>query len=610
MTPIVRRAWAVYFSIALLAATSACKGKPASVEELYTTRTAALGYLRRNQLPEAEAEFKKLTELAPDDPLGYANLGLTYLQGARYPEAEKQLRRARELDPGSTEVGLMLAKLYALTGRATEARATLEQLRRDTVGDAHVLYALAQLDAKQGDDASARRYRDRLRDVLEVAPANLATRLALVQAFARGGAADSAVRELEEVRRIPPEPPKEARAYLDSAIQQLRAGDLPRARTALDHLSRLMEVTAPYQASLEEVKWSEGPIAGRPVLTFAPKDFISTRGPRTHATVDSARFADATLDAGFASSDARAGAPSALAAGDVDGDGRDDLFISTGTAAGKAAVHLYRVQGGSVQDATERSRIVLPQGAAFATFADYDNDGWLDLFVIGGEGRGHLFRNAGNGTFAEVTTKAAIGDVKGARKALFVDLDHDGDLDLLLVGGAQRTVYRNNLDGTFTESTASFGLAGGESRDAAFGDFDGDGRVDLFITSDQGSDALLHNGGAQHFSDVTASSGLASGGGSGPTAVGDYNNDGFLDLVVTSAKGDEPSLLLNKGDGTFARDIRSSAAMQALRSSAGSAVVFVDYDNDGWLDLVVGTSATGGKGSAGLFLFRNDGTGR
>jgi len=98
-----------------------------------------------------------------------------------------------------------------------------------------------------------------------------------------------------------------------------------------------------------------------------------------------------------------------------------------------------------VRDGTDRSGISLPQGASYATFADYDNDGWLDLFVIGGEGRGHLFRNRGNGTFEEVTAKAGIADVKGARKALFVDLDHDGDLDLLLVGSTL-TVYRNNLE--------------------------------------------------------------------------------------------------------------------------------------------------------------------
>ena len=389
-----------------------------------------------------------------------------------------------------------------------------------------------------------------------------------------------------------------------------------------------MEVTAPYQASLDDVKWTEGPIAGRPVLTFAPKYFISLRGVRDRATADLAKFTDVTNDAGLASTETRTGAaaaperqdgPTALAAGDVDGDGTDDLFVSTWSPAGareaggwRSVAHLYRVQGGFVRDATERSGISLPQGAAYATFADYDNDGWLDLFVIGGEGRGHLFRNRGNGTFVEVTAKAGVADVRGARRAVFLDLDHDGDLDLLLVGNGQRTVYRNNLDGTFTEATASFGLAGGgDSRDAVFGDFDGDGRIDVFVTNEHGSDALLHNGGAQRFSDVTVASGLATSGGSGAAAAGDYNNDGFLDLFVASTNGGEPALWLNKGNGTFTRDRRSSAAVQALRSTAGLAATFVDYDNDGWLDLVVaGTSAAKADGAAKLFLFRNDRTGR
>jgi Flp pilus assembly protein TadD len=235
---------------------------------------AGLGYLQRNQLPEAESSFKKLTKLAPDDPLGYADLGLTYLQAGRYPEAEKQLKRARELDPGSSEVGLALARLFSLTGRASEARATLEQLRRDTTGNAHVLYALAELEAHERDARAARRYEDRLRDVLAVAPANLVARLKLVDAFAQRAEADSAIRHLEEVRRIPPEPPREARIYLDSSIQLLRAGKPAEARQTLDRLFGLMEVTVPYQASMDEVKWTEGPIAGRPVLTFAPKNFI------------------------------------------------------------------------------------------------------------------------------------------------------------------------------------------------------------------------------------------------------------------------------------------------------------------------------------------------
>ena len=618
------RTWrrrAVFLGVTLIAAAAACRPERAPVEELYTTRTLGLSYLQRNQLAEAEAEFKKLTELAPDDPAGYADLGLTYLQAGRYADAERQLRRAQELDPASTETGLALAKLYSLTDRSTQARAELERLRRDTTGSARVLYALAELDARQRDSTAARRYEDRLRDVLARAPANLAVRLKLIGALVRRGEADSAVRHLEEVRRIPPALPREAAPHLDRAIQLLRAGNLAEAGTAVERLVRVLEVTAPYQASLDEVRWIEGPIPGRLIVTFAPKSFISERGVRERADVGLAKFIDATDEAGFAPAEPPSGAPAAgrpegstaLAAGDVDGDGIDDLFVATWSPARRASVaRLYRVQGGFVRDVTDRSNIPLAQGATFATFADYDNDGWLDLFAIGGDGRGHLLRNNGDGTFAEVTATARVGDVKGSRKALFVDLDHDGDLDLFLVGPAGRIVYRNNLDGTFTEATAGFGLANGAgARDAVFGDFDRDGRIDVFVTSESGSDALLHNDGVQRFRDATATSGLASTGGSGAVAVGDYNNDGSLDLFVTKTNGDEPALWLNKGDGTFARDGRSSTAVQALRAIAGQSATFIDHDNDGWLDLIVGgTPLRSGQTARGVFLLRNDGTGR
>src|SRR5688572_5662443 len=613
MTHMARRARFVFFGAALTA-TIGCRPERAPVEELYTTRTLGLSYLQRNQLPEAEAEFKKLIRLAPDDAAGHADLGLTYMQAGRYAEAEAQLRRARRLDPGNVEIGLALAKLYSLTRRQPDARTTLEELQRDPANSARVLYALAELDASQDDSASRRRYEERLRDVLAIAPANLAVRLKLIDALARRGAADSAVRHLEEVRRIPPEPPPEARAYLDSVIQHLRAGDRTASRGALDRLLQLMEVTTQYQASLDEVRWAEGQIPGRLILAYAPKSFVSLTGVRDRPTVELAKFTDATSEAGFAATaaTARPGGATALAAGDVDGDGVDDLFVSGPAAAGQPAARLYRVQGGFVQDVTERSNVALAQGATYATFADYDNDGWLDLFVIGGERRGHLFRNRGNGTFDETTATAGVATVNDVRKALFVDLDHDGDLDLLLVGSGPRRVYRNNLDGTFTEAAASLGLGGDDvARDAVFADFDGDGRIDVFITNEHGSDVLLHNGGAQRFSDVTAESGLGSAGGSGAAAAADYNNDGFLDLFVASTRGGMPRLSLNKGDGTFAADGRSNPALQVLRSVTGSAAAFIDHDNDGWLDLVVvGEPIESGGSSPGIFFFRNDGTGR
>ena len=601
-------------------AAAGCRSKPVDASQVFATRTLALAYLQRGQLPEAEAEFKKVIALVPDDRLGYANLGLTYLQAGRFREAEPALQRARALDPRNSEIGLMLARLYALTARGDDARKLLEGLRGDSSANVRVLYALAQLEQQHTDSGARRRYEARLRDVLASSPANLAVRLELVTLLAQQSLGDSVLRQLEEVRRIPPALPVESRAPLDSAMRALQAGNLAQAKAPLDHFLALVRVTTPYQASLDEVKagGADSPLVGRPVLSFAPTSFVARVGVREEATIDSVRFRDVTEEAGLVDGQVQADprattgtstqSVAATATGDVDGDGGDDLFVSFPRARLESAAHLFLVQRGFARDMSSSAGIAIRDGATFAKFADVDNDGWLDLFVIGGEGRGHLFRNRGNGRFEEVTARAGVADVHGARSALFVDLDHDGDLDLVLVGNAPVTVYRNNLDGTFTDATTAFGFAGDAvASDAAFGDFDGDGRIDLFVSGPRGGGRLFLNGGAQRFSDATAASGVSGSGGSGAVAVGDYNNDGMLDLFVAGTNGGAPVLRRGRGagDSSFTLDRRSSAVLQPLGGLDASAAAFLDYDNDGWLDLVVVGKARA-RGTPALFLFRND----
>src|SRR5881394_702921 len=269
---------------ALLVATGvgACRSKPIDRQALLTAHYLGLTDLERGLLDEAETQFKTVIANAPKDPLGYANLGLTYLRSGRFAEAEAQLKRARRLAPANPEVGLIVARLYSLTGRAT-----LEALPRD----AKVLYALARLDSLNPD---------RLRDVLTLAPANLAVRLELIGVFAHrgGGAADSVLHQLEDVRRLRPEPPPEAKPDLDRAIAALGSSQIDSARAAVDRFLRAMELTAPYQAALRDVAWTEGPLVGRPVLAFNPQTLITTHGLlRTGQAA--VQFTDVTGEAGL-----------------------------------------------------------------------------------------------------------------------------------------------------------------------------------------------------------------------------------------------------------------------------------------------------------------------
>lgn len=595
-----------------------CRPEPPSVESVFVLRAQGLDHLERGELLEAEEQFKKLVALAPREPVGYANLGLTYLRAGRYADAERQLRRALRLDPENPELGLTVARLYALTGREAEARATLERLLRDSPGDPRVLYALAELDAEDPDPAAQRRREDRFRQIIALAPTNLAVRLMLAEVLLRRGEADSVVRHLEELRRVPPELPREARAYLERSIQLLRAGRLAEVRAPFERFLRIMELTPPYQSSFNAVKWLEGRLPGRAIFAYSPPLLVALRaqGVTPSGVV---RFVDATAEAGLPAAPTTpapvASQPegellsAAVAVEDFDGSGWDDLFVSFGPP-GQRKSQLYSGAGGYFGDVTEQLGVSLPAGAADALFADFDNDGHFDVLVIGADGRVHLFRNQQTGRLAEVTARAGIGGVREARRGLFVDLDHDADLDLLLLGSDRLWVFRNNLDGTFTETTAFAGLGSvGSPGAVGIADFDDDGRIDLFIANQQGGDLLFRNAGAGRFDDVTEQSGITSAF-SGVAAVGDYDNDGGLDIFVAGAAGGSPTLWRNSGYGTFSRDGRSASALGVLRSTAAQDAEFVDYDNDGWQDIVVvGRSLAEAAPGGGILVFHNEGEG-
>jgi VCBS repeat protein/tetratricopeptide repeat protein/ASPIC/UnbV protein len=584
----------------LLALVTACRGgaggsdQVARSDSALTARTWGLAYLQQNQLPQAEAEFKKVVALAPDQALGYADLGLVYLRGGRYRDAEHQLRRAAALDSSNSDIGLMLAEVYRRTGREAAACQEVERvLRRDST-DIRALYTLAQLPGQPRETL--------LRRVVARAPANIVARLALVEALLARGAADDAAGELEALRRQLPQLPPEAARFFERALLLSRAGRAAEASAPATRFHQAMEVTAAYQVSLERLGGApprpDGAVVGYPILTFNPSMAVPTQDARTVAAA--VRFTDVTAASGLTAVEGLAsdslGRGVALAVGDYDDDGTEDVFVGG---------HLFRGDRGRFIETTASTGLAFRDRPVAAAFADFDNDGRLDLYVAT-TARGALLRNVGGGKFRDVAGSAGVADSGAATKALFADLDHDGDLDLLLATAGGNRAYRNNLDGTFRELVSQMGLAAGGSRDAGVGDFDGDARTDVVIVGADGRTRLFRNVGQGHFQDVTAASGLAGvgrsgAGGGGAVAVGDYDNDGFLDLFVTSLDGTEPALYRNRGDGTFEREARTGALRRKLSGVAGLDAAFFDFDNDGRLDLIV-------AGKGGVRLFRNDAT--
>lgn len=297
--------------------------------------------------------------------------------------------------------------------------------------------------------------------------------------------------------------------------------------------------------------------------------------------------------------------------------------------AGKAGLTALNVSGPE----RDKQYIIETIGSGIALF-DYDNDGWLDIFIVNGttltppspgqESTSHLYRNKHDGTFDDVTEKAGLRRTGWGQGTCVGDYDNDGDTDLFVTYWGQNSLWRNNGDGTFTDIAQDVGLKQTSTRwntGCSFLDYDRDGDLDLFIANyvdldlsrtpargsndycswkglavvcgprglPAGVNLLYRNDGAKGFMDVSEPSGIArvKGRYGFTSLVSDYDNDGWPDIYL--ACDSTPNILFhNDGDGTFT-DIglmSGTAVNEDGQEQAGMGVGAGDYDRDGLLDLI------------------------
>jgi enediyne biosynthesis protein E4 len=301
--------------------------------------------------------------------------------------------------------------------------------------------------------------------------------------------------------------------------------------------------------------------------------------------------------------------------GDYDNDGFIDLFVTQIGAGNSSALQFlyHNDRSGTFSRVTNGAVAAVFSTGYGAAWADYDNDGQLDLVLVNWNQPNYLFHNNGNGTFAEVPTSFSTDVIATSRGVTWVDYDGDGYVDLFRTGQINdpRRLYHNNRDGTFTRITeGDFLSVRGGFLSAVWGDYNNDGRPDLFlpqINEPSGlPNYLYRNDGGGMFTRVAA--GMVDGNSSCTAAGwGDYDNDGDLDLFVASAaNGGQESrpnfLYRNDGNGTFT----SLTSLPGNDPSGGAShgCNWGDYDNDGWLDLFVANN--GGQND---FLYHNNGDG-
>jgi enediyne biosynthesis protein E4 len=319
---------------------------------------------------------------------------------------------------------------------------------------------------------------------------------------------------------------------------------------------------------------------------------------------------------------------------DYDNDGWPDIFLVNGSTledlkTGKSPTSMlyHNNHDGTFTDVTEKAGLAVRGWCMGAAVGDYDNDGWDDLYITCLTGS-FLYKNNGDGTFRDITAQAGVGNPgRWGTSAAFGDYDRDGFLDLYVanyvdldlnnlpkfgstpfckyrgiavscgprgLAGSRDRLYHNNGDGTFTDVTEKMNIDKGSyyGLGVVWADYDGDGWPDIYVANDSSPGLLYHNNEGKSFTEVAVTAGVAYSDDGREQAgmgvdFGDYDNDGFPDLVKTNFSDDANNLYHNNGDGTF--DDRAGAAGFGTVSVPflGFGVRFFDYDNDGWKDILI-----------------------
>jgi len=537
---------------------------------------------------------------AREDAYRANNRGVALLEQFRPGEAAEAFRQALRTDPGlaiaRVNLAIALFNIPDLPGAEREARAAAQALP-DSPQAPYILGLVAR-GLNRVEDAEAGFQR-----VATLDPTDVGAQVNLGQLYLQERRYPEAIAAFRAA--IAAEPYNATAAY-NLGLALTRSGQTEEGQKMLERFRALRE--GGYGTLIGQNYPDQGHYAEAMASTGAESDLVDAETPPVRFVDASARVlpAAATADGPATNSafgrhvaslaEAWSGLPGAVTLFDVDGDGVLDLY-----ASGPTGQRLYHNESGRFVDVTERFGLDAAQAAAGAVAGDYDNDERADMLVLGQRGV-TLLHNDG-GRFSDATAAAGIApDPRPYVAAAFVDADHDGDLDIVLAGlaepgpsgggavfpdgfpGSPTRLLQNVGGGRFKEMGQPAGLATGPVHAVGLvpTDFDNRRDVDLLVVRDDAAPQLFQNMRDGTFQDVAAPVGLATAGGFRCVAAADVNKDGFTDFFLGRSDG-PGTLALSDGRGRF------RLAPGPAGSEGAAAAQFLDYDNDGLLDLVVFT---------------------
>ena len=584
-----------------------------------------------NDFAEAERAFQACLKIDVNAHDTRMLLARTYIRQQKFAPAEAalqtligQLNQVSEAKDKLSRAYLTLAQVFSYQQRFSDSTTALTNALEvnpdDTEARIRLGYFLGAPQQMLVPDLSASKRQ--FEKVLELEPNNLEAMLQLGLAEFRLGEADKAAKRFENIIQ---NYRRHSGAYYYLGVYHLRHGNLEKAVTNFKESLRLKPRDP---ETLWNLWTAYSQLGGYPA--DLPEEFkIKPWGGfvTPNSVGRDSLFTDMAANLKMDKVDGGRGS----AWGDYDNDGDEDIV-----AVGTYQPHvLYRNNGdGTFTNVADQAGIADPRGGWGSLFADYDNDGFLDLYITRGGWSGAaentLYHNNGDGTFTDVTHTAGVADPQSSFCAAWADYDNDGYLDLYIADGvigdgAANVLYRNNGDGTFTNIAESAGVANtGNSLGTAWGDYDKDGYIDLHVVNFGQSNVLYRNNGDGTFTDVTSIAGMTL-----PvtdafvTFFLDVDNDADLDIFISNSgsfqafiagqitgaaphDGDRQVLYRNNGDGTFTDVTRESGLYHAFGAMGAN---FGDIDSDGYLDIYLATGAPQMGRLERDALFRNNGDG-
>lgn len=496
------------------------------------------------------------------------NVGVALLEQFDYQGAAQAFRSALQIDPAVSiaRLNLAIARYYGgdMDGAAGDAQAAVT--RSPESPHAHYVLGLVAKVQNRLDEAAAAFTR-----VLQLDPGDVGSQVQLGQIDLQQRRYGEAIAWFRKAVAIEP---YNVTATYNLGVALTRAGERDEGKRVMDRFEALR--ATPYGTTFSQTYLEQGRYAEAIASTGAETELVDPAVPDVSFVDRTAVVLPDRIEA-----QPEGGAITLF---DQDGDGDLDLF-----QLGGEIQRFYRNDAGVFHDATAQVALspTTRTGTRIGVVAgDIDNDGKPDLFVFGPDGH-VLYRQTEKGTFRDITRSSALPPYNySPRSAAFLDADHDGDLDIVVAGvgdsSSSLQLWRNNGHGAFAEVAGAAGLAGAANHPIAVVPTDYDNRrdIDLLVANERGAPGLFRNERDGSFRDVAREVGLAEMGHPSAVAAADFNKDGWTDFFFGSADG--PGVFATSdGRGRFV----SASGPDGAR--AARAVQFVDYDNDGLLDLFV-----------------------